>query len=247
MRAEYGARAIIDLAHRHGRGLTQTADIAARQHIPESYLEQLLTTLRKAGIVRSVRGPAGLLGRALSDRLARSTGEPGYVVTLANSGTEAVMMAIKAARAFTGRDRIAKFEGAYHGYYDDVQVSFSSVPDNWGPGDGPASVPSSGGIPKHRVLETLVLPWNDRDACEQLLTRHRNDLAAVLVDPLSNRMGFIPPASGFLAFLRQVTRAHGILLIYDEVISFRVSYQGAQGRYGGDPKRRPFVVNKEAF
>ena len=161
-------------------------------------------------------------------------------IRFGNSGTEAVMMAIKAARSYTGRDRIAKFEGAYHGYYDDVQVSFSSRPDNWGPDGSPASVPSSGGIPKHRVLETLVLPWNDRDACEQLLAHHRNELAAVLVDPLSNRMGFIPPASGFLAFLRQLTRAHGILLIYDEVISFRVSYQGAQGRYGGDPDLTAF-------
>jgi glutamate-1-semialdehyde 2,1-aminomutase len=120
-------------------------------------------------------------------------------VRFGNSGTEAVMMAIKAARAYTGRDRIAKFEGAYHGYYDDVQVSFSSRPGDWGPDDAPASVPSSGGIPKHRVLETLVLPWNDRDATERLIVQHRNELAAVLVDPLSNRMGFIPPADGFLS------------------------------------------------
>jgi glutamate-1-semialdehyde 2,1-aminomutase len=157
-------------------------------------------------------------------------------IRFGNSGTEAVMMAIKAARAFTGRDRIAK----YHGYYDDVQVSFSSRPDDWGPDDTPASVPSSGGIPKHRVLETLVLPWNDRDACERLVTQHAQELAAVLVDPLSNRMGFIPPADGFLAFLRQLTRRHGILLVFDEVISFRVGYHGAQGRYGGDPDLTAF-------
>jgi glutamate-1-semialdehyde 2,1-aminomutase len=161
-------------------------------------------------------------------------------IRFGNSGTEAVMMAIKAARAYTGRDRIAKFEGAYHGYYDDVQVSFNSRADDWGPDDAPASVPSSGGVPKHRVLETLVLPWNDRDACERLIARHGAELAAVLVDPLSNRMGFIPPAEGFLTFLRQVTRARGILLIYDEVISFRVSYHGAQGRYGGDPDLTAF-------
>jgi glutamate-1-semialdehyde 2,1-aminomutase len=161
-------------------------------------------------------------------------------VRFGNSGTEAVMMAIKAARAYTGRDRIAKFEGAYHGYYDDVQVSYSSRPDDWGPKDAPASTPSSGGVPKHRVLETLVLPWNDPDACERLITRHAAELAAVLVDPLSNRMGFIPPAEGFLAFLRQVTRQHGILLIFDEVISFRVGYHGAQGRYGGEPDLTAF-------
>jgi glutamate-1-semialdehyde 2,1-aminomutase len=156
-------------------------------------------------------------------------------VRFGNSGTEAVMMAIKAARAFTGRDRIAKVEGAYHGYYDDIQVSFHSTPPDWGPDDAPASLPSSGGIPKHRVQETLVLPWNDADATERLVLRHKNELAAVIVDPLANRMGFIPAAPGYLKHLREVTRAHGILLIFDEVISLRVSYEGAQGRYGGDP------------
>jgi len=161
-------------------------------------------------------------------------------IRFGNSGTEAVMMAIKAARAFTGRDRIAKFEGAYHGYYDDVQVSFNSGPDNWGPPDEPASVPSSGGVPKHRVLETLVLPWNDAEATERLLTRSRSEVAAVLVDPLANRMGMIPPAPGFLDHLRRVTRALGILVIFDEVISFRVAYGGAQERYGGEPDLTAF-------
>ena len=171
-----------------------------------------------------------LLAKLLVERI------PGLdMVRFGNSGTEAVMMAIKAARAFTGRDRIAKFEGAYHGYYDDVQVSFHSTPPAWGPDDVPASLPSSGGIPKHRVQETLVLPWNDADATERLLVRHKNEVAAVIVDPLANRMGFIPPAPGFLKHLREVTRAHGILVIFDEVISLRVGYSGAQGRYGGDP------------
>jgi glutamate-1-semialdehyde 2,1-aminomutase len=171
-----------------------------------------------------------LLAKLLVERI------PGLEqVRFGNSGTEAVMMAIKAARAFTGRDRIAKIEGAYHGYYDDVQVSFHSEPPDWGLDDAPASLPSSGGIPKHRVQETLVLPWNDTEATERLLTRHKNDLAAVIVDPLANRMGFIPPAPGYLKLLREVTRACGILVIFDEVISLRVGYSGAQGRYGGDP------------
>ena len=126
-------------------------------------------------------------------------------IRFGNSGTEAIMMAVKAARAYTGRDRIAKFEGAYHGYYDDIQVSIASKPPNWGPEDAPASVASSGGIPKHRVQETLVLPWNDSDATERLITRHKDELAAVIVDPLANRMGFIPPDSGFLNLLREVT------------------------------------------
>jgi glutamate-1-semialdehyde 2,1-aminomutase len=161
-------------------------------------------------------------------------------IRFGSSGTEAVMMAIKAARAWTGRDRIAKFEGAYHGYYDDVQVSFNSGPDTWGPEDEPASVPSSGGLPKHRVAETLVLPWNDPDAAERLLTRHRDAVAAVVVDPLSNRMSFIPPAEGYLRRLREITRALGILVIFDEVISFRVAWGGAQARYGGEPDLTAF-------
>lgn len=170
------------------------------------------------------------LGKLLVERV------PGLEqVRFGNSGTEAVMMAIKAARAFTGRDRIAKIEGAYHGYYDDVQVSFNSAPPHWGPDDAPASLPSSGGIPKHRIQETLVLPWNDPEAAERLLTRHKNELAALIVDPLANRMGFIPPAPGYLKHLRDVTRAYGILIIFDEVISLRVGYGGAQARYGGDP------------
>src|SRR5262249_7665440 len=101
-------------------------------------------------------------------------------IRFGNSGTEAVMMALKAGRAYHGRDRIAKFEGAYHGYYDDVQVSFSSRPGDWGPGDAPASVPSGGGVPKHRVLETLVLPWNDPNAPERLIERPRNGVAGVV-------------------------------------------------------------------
>src|SRR5262249_47393849 len=111
---------------------------------------------------------------------------------------------------------------------------------DWGPDDQPASVPSSGGVPKHRVLETLVLPWNDREACERLLTTHRTELAAVLVDPLSNRMGFIPAAEGVLTFLRPVARSHGSRVLLDEVISFRVGPSGAQGRYGGDPDLTAF-------
>ena len=156
-------------------------------------------------------------------------------IRFGNSGTEAMMMAIKAARAYTGRDRIAKFEGAYHGYYDDIQVSPGPKPSDWGQEDAPASVASSGGIPKHRVQETLVLPWNNADATERLLLQHKNDLAAVIVDPLANQMGFIPPIPGFLERLREVTRAHGIIVIFDEVISFRIDYGGAQRRYGGDP------------
>jgi glutamate-1-semialdehyde 2,1-aminomutase len=157
-----------------------------------------------------------------------------------NSGTEAVMMAVKLARAFTGRSRIAKFEGFYHGYYDYVQVSFSSSPANWGDPAAPASVPSSGGLAPAIGEDVLVLPFNDQAGVERLLERHGGRIAALLVEPLSNRAGMPRPAPGFYAFLQEITRTYGIVLIFDEVISFRVGPDGAQGRYGGAPDLTAF-------
>jgi glutamate-1-semialdehyde 2,1-aminomutase len=156
-------------------------------------------------------------------------------IRFANSGTEAVMMSIKLARAFTGRSRIAKFEGFYHGYYDYVQVSYNSGPSNWGSEAEPASVAASGGLADSVVDDVLILPFNDRPAVERLLTEHGDSIAALLVDPMANRAGFPRPTEGFYDFLREITRQHGIVLIFDEVISFRVGHAGAQGKYGGDP------------
>ncbi|MDI6753688.1 MAG: aspartate aminotransferase family protein [Thermodesulfobacteriota bacterium] len=161
-------------------------------------------------------------------------------IRFSNSGTEAVMMAIKLARAYTGRSRIAKFEGFYHGYYDYVQVSFSSTPANWGPAEAPASTPSSGGLADSVLGDVLVMPFNDQKAVERLLERHGRSIAALGLDPLSNKGGFPLPAEGFFKFLREITRFYGILTIYDEVISFRVDSGGAQGKYGGDPDLTTF-------
>lgn len=151
------------------------------------------------------------------------------------SGTESVMMAIKAARAFTGRDRIAKFEGFYHGYYDEIQVSYASSEADWGPAEAPASTPSSGGLAASTLRDVLVLPYNDRIATTRLLEAYASEVAAVIVDPMSNRGGLIEPRAQFLSYLRQLTERLGILLIFDEVISFRVSYEGAQGHYNVRP------------
>ena len=157
-----------------------------------------------------------------------------------SSGTEAVMMAVKLARAFTGRSLIAKFEGAYHGYYDYVQVSFSSTPANWGDARTPRSVPSSGGLSDSVGEEVLVLPFNDPQGVERLLQQHGPRIAALLVEPLSNRSGMPLPADGFYAFLREITRRHGIVLVFDEVIAFRLGTAGAQGRWGGSPDLTAF-------
>ena len=157
-----------------------------------------------------------------------------------SSGTEAVMMAIKLARAFTGRHVIAKFEGAYHGYYDYVQMGVGSNPGNWGDARSPESIPSSGGLSPAVPGEVLVLPFNDRSGVEQRLEQHGHEIAALMVEPLSNKSGMAQPLNGFYEFLREVTRQHGILLVFDEVIAFRLGTDGAQGRYGGSPDLTTF-------
>jgi glutamate-1-semialdehyde 2,1-aminomutase len=149
----------------------------------------------------------------------------------ANSGTEAVMIALKAARAFTGRPKIAKCEGAYHGGYDFAEVSLDSSPATWGTGE-PEAVAYSRGTP-HGVLEdVVVLPFNDVAATERLLVEHAGELAAILVDPMPNRGGLIPASDAYLAMLRRVADKYGIVLIFDEVISFRIGYHGAQHELG---------------
>lgn len=152
-----------------------------------------------------------------------------------NSGTEAVMMAVKAARAFTGKPGIAKFEGAYHGAYDYVEVSLASSPDEWGDAEAPASTAYAAGVPQSVLDEVVVLPFNRVDETRALLRQNRDRLSAVIVDVMPSRVGLVPASSEFIAALQDECRRLGILLISDEVISFRVDYRGAQGAYGFEP------------
>ena len=156
-------------------------------------------------------------------------------VRFTNSGSEAVMMAIKAARGYTARPKIAKFEGAYHGSYDWAEVSLSSSPDTWGSLEAPTSVPYSYGTPPSVLDDVVVLPFNRTELAVARIEKEAKHLAAVLVDPVPNRVGLIPARQDFLAALREVTTKHEILLIFDEVISFRVGYRGAQGAFGIRP------------
>src|SRR5262245_46318793 len=156
-------------------------------------------------------------------------------VRFTNSGSEAVMMAVKGARAFTRRPKIAKFEGAYHGSYDYVEVSLGSTPATWGSLDAPASTEYSRGTPRGVLDDVVVLPFNYPELAAARIARHADELAAVIVDPVPNRVGLMPARRDFLQSLREMTRAHGIVLIFDEVISFRVGYHGAQGAFGVSP------------
>ena len=156
-------------------------------------------------------------------------------IRFTNSGTEAVQFAIRAARVFTGREKIAKFEGGYHGTAD--QVSISVTPDLALAGEArqPAAVPASAGITDHTVDDVLILPFNDLEGTTALITAHQDELAAVIVEPILGSCGYVPAHPEFLHGLRHLTRRLGLVLIFDEVQTFRLSAGGAQALLGITP------------
>jgi glutamate-1-semialdehyde 2,1-aminomutase len=160
-------------------------------------------------------------------------------VRFCNSGTEAVMIALKAARAHTGRHRIAKIEGAYHGMYDHAEVSLDSTPENWG--NAPASTPHTHGTPPAVLDDTLVLPMNHPEETERLLRANAGTLAAVLIDPVPTQIGMIEMTPEYIELIQTVARDIGALIVIDEVIAFRLDYHGAQARYGIKPDLTTFA------
>lgn len=148
-----------------------------------------------------------------------------------NSGSEAVMLAVKAARAFTGRPKLAKFEGAYHGIYDHAQVSETSTPENWGPPERPASTGDAGTAPE-ACANVVVLPWNDTQACERLIEENGSQLCGVLIDPMPLGLSMIPARPGFFEAVFAAARRQGALVIADEVLNFRLGYHGAFAPFG---------------
>jgi glutamate-1-semialdehyde 2,1-aminomutase len=143
-------------------------------------------------------------------------------VRLVNSGTEATMSAIRLARAFTGRNKIIKFDGCYHGHVDSLLVKAGS-------GVATLGLPDSPGIQPQVCSSTISVPFNDSEVVERVLEANRAEVAAVIVEPVPGNMGTVLPAKGFLQKLRKLTREHGVLLIFDEVITgFRLAYGGAQ-------------------
>lgn len=148
------------------------------------------------------------------------------MVRMVNSGTEAVMSALRLARGATGRDKIIKFEGCYHGHVDSMLVRAGS-------GIMTAGVPDSSGVSKAQAGDTLLASYNDLDSVEALLALHRDDVAAIIVEPVAANMGVIEPQPGFLEGLRRLCDTHGCLLVFDEVITgFRLARGGAQEYYG---------------
>ncbi|MCJ7573922.1 aspartate aminotransferase family protein [Candidatus Bathyarchaeota archaeon] len=148
------------------------------------------------------------------------------------SGTEANLQAVRLARSYTGKDLVAKCEGAYHGSWDSMDVSVSPPVEKAGPAKAPHILRQHEGIPQGVLDNILILPFNDAEACEALIKKHREKLAAVILEPVQRDT---PPKPGFLEAIREVTSRYGILLIFDEVISFRLSQGGAQRFYGVKP------------
>ncbi|PIU49870.1 MAG: glutamate-1-semialdehyde-2,1-aminomutase [Desulfobacterales bacterium CG07_land_8_20_14_0_80_52_14] len=151
------------------------------------------------------------------------------MVRMVNSGTEATMSAIRLARGFTGRDKILKFDGCYHGHADALLVEAGS-------GVATLGIPGSPGVPQSFVAHTLSLPYNDPQRFRETLRQHGDQIACVIVEPVAGNMGLVSPQPGFLETLREETHKTGSLLIFDEVMTgFRVAYGGAQALYGITP------------
>lgn len=150
-------------------------------------------------------------------------------VRLVSSGTEAVMSAVRLARGFTGRDRIVKFEGGYHGHADALLAKAGSGVATFG-------LPDSAGIPKSMTADTIVLPYNNTDAIRRVFRTMGKEIACVVIEPVAGNMGVVIPSPEYLQDLRELTHRYGVLLIFDEVISgFRLAYGGAQELYGVRP------------
>lgn len=161
-------------------------------------------------------------------------------VRFTNSGTEATMMAIRGARAFTGRELIVKMEGGYHGTFDDFEVSMHPPVDS-GPDDAPIATIDTRGVPRNRLETVAVIPFNNVAAAERIFAERGSEIAAVILEPVMGSAGMLPADLEFLQALRSLTSRHGALLMFDEVMSFRLGYGGMQGVYGVTPDITSFA------
>ena len=161
------------------------------------------------------------------------------LVRFTNSGTEGTMMAIRAARAFTGREKIAKFEGGYHGAHEYVSVSVRPPAEKLDP-SGPTPIPEHPGLPQSILDQVIVLPYNDLDWCERVLRENAAEVACLIMEPVMSSFGYLPGDVDFLRGLRELTSELGIILIYDEVQSFRIAPGGAQEALGVIPDMTSF-------
>ena len=189
---------------------------------------QVVKALQEAVTRGTSYGAPTLLETELA-KLVQSVYPSIEVIRMVNSGTEATMSALRLARGYTGRDKIVKFIGCYHGHSDSLLVSAGSGLATFG-------VPSSPGVTKGTAADTIAVPYNDADAIRAVMEREGDTIAAVIVEPVAGNMGLVLPRQGYLSLLRDLTAKHGALLIFDEVMcGFRASLGGAQAAYGIRP------------
>ena len=192
--------------------------------------EAIRSQLGRGTVFPGASEPQLSLARALCERV------PSFErVRFTSSGTEAVMMAVRAARAFTGRGRVAKVEGGYNGTADFAMVSSAPPLERAGPAGRPRAVAGSAGLAPGSCESTVVLPFNDPGGAAALVEEHAEEIAAVVVEPVLGSAGMIPAERAYLERLRQAATRSGALLVFDEVVSFRVAYGGAQEYYGVTP------------
>jgi len=161
---------------------------------------------------------------------------PGFEkIRFINSGTEAVMTMIKAARAYTGKPMVAKAEGAYHGTYDYAEISQTSNPDNWGDMDKPNAIPVVQSTPHGIMDDVVIYPFNDIERTIHLLDQNADQIACVLIDPVPHRIGLFPATNDFVEAIYNWTRRNNAILAFDEVVTYRVNYAGMQDSYSVKP------------
>jgi glutamate-1-semialdehyde 2,1-aminomutase len=197
-------------------------------HAPKPVIDAVAASLAQ-GQVYAAQHPRET---ELAERLCRLL--PGIeVVRFATSGTEAVLMAFRLVRAFTGRTKILKFEGHYHGWSDQAYISAAPPLNEAGPADSPMPVAGSPGMPPSVLEDTVVAGWNDLDLLKQAFERHKGEIAGIIMEPVMVNGGPTEPRPGYLDGARDLCHANGALFICDEVITgFRAGLRGAQGRYG---------------
>ena len=189
---------------------------------------QVVKALQEAAARGTSYGAPTLLETELA-KLVQTVYPSIEVIRMVNSGTEATMSALRLARGYTGRDKIVKFIGCYHGHSDSLLVSAGSGMATFG-------VPSSPGVTKGTAADTIAVPYNDEDAIRSVMEREGDQIAAVIIEPVAGNMGLVLPRQGYLSLLRELTEKHGALLIFDEVMcGFRASLGGAQAAYGIRP------------
>jgi len=201
-------------------------------HRPPAVIDEITETLRERGSLFSLAHDLeGQAAAAVTERMPAID-----LLRFVSSGTECVQYAIRFARSFTGREKILRVEGHYHGWSDAIHWSGHPGPAEWGPADAPSPAPGSAGMPP-AVASTLIIgSWNDTAALERVFAEHGSEIAAVITEPILGNCGAIMPAPGYLERMRELATEHGALLIFDEVLTgFRIAPGGAQGLFGITP------------